>query len=56
MLGGLVTRERDRKNKQDERKPKRPKLKKETVKDLEAKDKDEGVKGGAGFRSCGCQF
>ncbi len=48
-----MTTKRDSKRKQGEAKSaKRPKLKKEKLSDLEAKDKGEGVKGG--FRSCGC--
>ena len=51
-----MTAKGDSKRKQDEQKSKRPKLKKQVVKDLEAKDKDEDIKGGAAFRSCGCNM
>ena len=51
-----MTAKRESNRKQDEEKSaKRPKLKKETLKDLEAKEKDEPVRGGAAFRSMGCQ-
>jgi hypothetical protein len=45
LRGGLVTTQRDSGRKQDARKPRRPKLKKETLKDLEAKE-GENVKAG----------
>jgi hypothetical protein len=43
--GGLVTTKRDKK-KDEPKAAKRPKLKKETLKDLEAKGRADGVRGG----------
>lgn len=43
---GLVTTRRDDKRKQDERKPKRPKLEKETLRDLEAMEAEDVKAGG----------
>lgn len=48
-----MTFKRDKK-KDETKASRRPALKKETVKDLEPRDKGEDVKGGAAFRSCGC--
>jgi hypothetical protein len=54
--GDEMTTKRDSKSKRDQRKPKSPKLNKETVKDLDVDKKGEDVKGGGRTLSMDCSL